>query len=187
MGQLEQVDGNTANVLPITNLGCTQHDLSVALRQNGNQVEFRRTITREGRLFNLPYQVTAATCSATYSAYENGGTLRIRLGKPVRDLKLHSSNGSQQARPAAGASEYEICQYTIRGDPSSTQQRVQIQVKQDNPDFYEFVPGLPSPWDTTFTVVVKDNDLMFKGTFSQPVCDGFLRPLTVPRKDKRRR
>jgi hypothetical protein len=155
VGQLEQVDGNSANVLPISNLGCSKNDISVSLRQNGNQVEFRRTITREGRLFNLPYQVTAATCGATYSAYENGGTLRIRLGKP-------------QARAATAGAEYEICQYTIRGDPSSSQQRVQIQVKQDNPDFYEFVPGLPCPWDTTFTVVVSDTNLMFKGTFSQP-------------------
>lgn len=86
------------------------------------------------------------------------------------DLVLNQiSHYLQVARPAAGSSEYEICQYTIKGNPSSTQPRVQIQVKQDNPDFYEFIPGLPSPWDTTFTVVVSDTNLMFKGTFSQPV------------------
>lgn len=90
VGQLEQVDNNTANVLPISNLACTKNDLSVSLRQNGNQVEFRRTVTREGRLFNLPYQVTAGTCSATYAAHENGGTLRIRLGKPVSISSLVS-------------------------------------------------------------------------------------------------
>jgi len=41
-------------------------------------------------------------------------------------------------------------------------------VKQDNPDFYEFLPGAPTPWDTTFSVVLSDTNLMFKGTFSQP-------------------
>jgi len=157
VGGLEQVDGNTANVLPITNLGCKLQDLSVGLRQNGNQVEFRRNATREGRIFNLPYQVTQTTCTASYNPRDNGGTLRIRLGKP-------------QSRPTAvgSSSEIEVCQYTIKGDPGSGLQRVQIQVKQDNPDFYEFLPGPPTPWDTTFTVVLADTNLMFKGTFQQP-------------------
>jgi len=156
VGQLQPVDNNSANLLPITNLGCDISHITVGLRQNGNQVEFRRTVSREGRLFNLPYQVTSQSCTATYDAHDNGGTLRIKLGKP-------------QIRPrGAVSSEYEVCQYTIKGNPGSNQQRVQIQVKQDNPEFYEFVPGAASPWDTTFTVVLNDTNLMFKGTFSQP-------------------
>ena len=68
----------------------------------------------------------------------------------------------------AALSEYEICSYSVHGDPASSLTRVQIQVKQDNPDFYEFVPGPPTPWETTFSVVLSGTNLMFKGTFSQP-------------------
>jgi len=155
VGQLEPVDGNKANLLPISNLGCAVSDLSVSLKQNGNQVEFKRLVSREGRLFNLPYQVTAQSCTATYNAHENGGTLRIKLGKP-------------QIQAVTLGGEYTICQYTVPGNPASTTQRVQIQVKQDSSEYYEFVPGPASPFDTTFTVVLADTNLMFKGTFSQP-------------------
>jgi len=155
VGQLEPVDGNKANLLPITKLGCNIADLSVGLRQNGNQVEFKRLVSREGRLFNLPYQVTAKSCTASYNSREDGGTLRIKLGKPLPDA------------PSSEA-DYQLCQYTMAKNPSSTNQRVQIQVKQDNPEYYEFVPGPPSLFDTTFTVVLAGTNLMFKGTFSQP-------------------
>eukprot|EP01126_Amoeba_proteus_P027582 TRINITY_DN2737_c0_g1_i7.p1 TRINITY_DN2737_c0_g1~~TRINITY_DN2737_c0_g1_i7.p1 ORF type:complete len:737 (+),score=142.82 TRINITY_DN2737_c0_g1_i7:59-2212(+) len=157
IGKSEAVDSNAANILPISHLGCKVGDLYVGLRQNGNQIEFKRTVTREGRLFNLPYQVTQSTCTATYDPNSDGGTLYIRLGKPVIPKILGVTSST------------EICQYVVKGNPSSSVSKVQVQVKQDNKEFYEFVPGECSPWDTSFVVTLTDCQLVFKGTHSEPI------------------
>eukprot|EP01126_Amoeba_proteus_P027577 TRINITY_DN2737_c0_g1_i2.p1 TRINITY_DN2737_c0_g1~~TRINITY_DN2737_c0_g1_i2.p1 ORF type:complete len:442 (+),score=79.28 TRINITY_DN2737_c0_g1_i2:1731-3056(+) len=157
IGKSEAVDSNAANILPISHLGCRVGDLYVGIRQNGNQIEFKRTVTREGRLFNLPYQVTQNTCTATYDPNSDGGTLYIRLGKPV----IPKISGTTSCT--------EICQYVVKGNPSSSNSKVQVQVKQDNKEFYEFVPGQSSPWDTSFLVTLDDCQLVFKGTHSEPI------------------
>jgi hypothetical protein len=54
--------------------------------------------------------------------------------------------------------------FDVQGRMQCGQQQVRIQVKQDNPDFYEFIPGLPSPWD-----MVKATALVFQGRFERPV------------------
>lgn len=65
MGQLtpvEKLEGSapytSANLLPISNLGCNVDDMTLRITQNGRYLEFTRSNgeTREVQGFNLPYQ-----------------------------------------------------------------------------------------------------------------------------------
>jgi hypothetical protein len=67
IGSLVPSSDGKANLLSITNLGCSISELYLGTRSNGNSVEFSRKTPSgsETRVFGLPYQVTAATTSAT--------------------------------------------------------------------------------------------------------------------------
>jgi hypothetical protein len=146
------VDNNTT-VLPLSPMGCNAHELSLHVRQNGKQLEVRRSVTQKGaprseqKNINLPFQVFASSTTASYNPNKNGGELAIFFGKPA------ASGGPGR--------ETEICQFTVYGSPSQNDTRVAIGVSQ-NPDHFIFRPERPCMYDTTFTVVLSGSVLEFR-------------------------
>jgi len=153
IGSLVPSSDGRANLLSITNLGCNINELYLGTRSNGNSVEFSRRTSSgsETRVFGLPYQVTAATTSATFSPNTHNGELVVRLGKIVSS--------------ADAAGERELCSYQVQANPASPHQRVSVNVVQDNSDYYEFLPGPASPYLTTVQVVLSASNLLFKSTY----------------------
>jgi len=162
VGQLtavEKLEGSapytSANLLPISHLGCNVDDMTLRLTQNGRYLEFTRSNgeTREVQGFNLPYQVLDSTVSAKFIPAENQGTLYIRLGKPgVKNVVL---------------GEHEVHKFSVAGNPSSTVHRVVVHVDQGN-DTYRFYPGPATKYDTQFSVVLVGAVLEFRTVFSEP-------------------
>jgi hypothetical protein len=146
------VDNNTT-VLPLSPFGCNAHELSLHVRQNGKQLEVRRSVTQKGAPRNeqknitLPFQVFSSTTTASYNPNKNGGELAVFFGKPA------VSGGS--------ARDTEICQFTVYADSNSNDNRVPIGVSQ-SPDHFLFRPERPSMYDTTFTVVLLGSVLEFR-------------------------
>jgi len=161
-GGLVAVDGG--NELPVSAFGCEANEINVQLVENGKQIQITRTVMENGtsrvdqQKFNLPYQVTPSTLTARYNPRENNGTLRVKFMRP-------SVNGT----PYHG--EHEVVKFLVVGQPGSTQQRVAVGVEQNN-EFYKFVPGPASPYDTTFTVVLNGSALEFRSAFAFPEGDG---------------
>jgi len=105
------------------------------------------------RVFGLPYQVNAYTTSAVYNPHINGGEITLKLGKIT------------PATAASDDSERELCSYNITGNPSSPHQRVSVNVVQDNQEYYEFLPGPASPYNTLVQVILKGSTLLFRSTY----------------------
>lgn len=130
-------------------------------------MDFTRTINHhtDQRVFNLPYPVSAQTTSAQYLPQSNGGELQITLGK----IQIQSS------------ADFEITKFVVPGNPNSNVPRVAISINQNNKDYYEFVLGEATKYDTTFTVTVKDTNLAFKSSCDVVVCffSSFFRSLSV--------
>jgi hypothetical protein len=151
IGSIAPVDNNTT-VLPLAPFGCNHNELELHVRQNGKQLEVRRSVVQKGlprneiKNINLPFQVFQHTTTATYNPNKNGGELCIFFGKP----QTHS-----------GSSESEICRFTVYADPSSSDKRVPIGVTQ-SPDSFLFKPERPSMYDTDFTVVLTGSILEFR-------------------------
>jgi len=163
VGQLtavEKLEGSapytSANLLPISHLGCGVEDMTLRITSNGRYLEFTRSNgeTREVQGFNLPYQVLESTVSAKYYPSENQGTLYVRLGKP--GLKGGVAQG-----------EHTVHTFTVPGNPSSNVHRVVVHVDQGN-DSYRFYPGPATKYDTNFTVVLVGAVLEFRTVFSEP-------------------
>jgi len=156
VGGLQPIENGKANILPITNLACDVGELSIGLRMNGNKIEFKRSVTENGKgktqsqAFNLPYAVTPSTCSAKYYPNRSNGDLQIRLGRQMQ---------------SGSSVEQEICSFSVFADPRSSQTRITIAVDQ-KPDYFKFSPGAPSKYNTDFTVVLHNNSLDFKSTYT---------------------
>jgi hypothetical protein len=152
IGVITPVDNNTT-VLPLSPMGCNAHELSLNVRQNGKQLEVRRSVNQKGaprseqKNINLPFQVFAATTTASYNPNKNGGELAIFFGKPA------VSSGSGR--------DSEICQFTVYANPNSSDNRVPIAISQST-DSLTFRPERPSMYDTTFTVVQLGSVLEFR-------------------------
>lgn len=136
--------------------------------------------------------MTQGTVSARYGNREGNGTLRLKFLRPVRriSLSLHCYlcltvfvdsrrlYGCWRARghsfPHPWPARYVIASPRLAGPASdcsllgSAQQRVAIGIDQSN-DFYKFVPGPASPFDTTFTVVLSGAVLEFRSAYAFPV------------------
>jgi len=154
VGELKAINNNMASLLTITGLQCDISGLSLQITGNGTKLDFSRTMNHhtDQRVFNLPYPVSAQTTTAQYFPQSAGGELQITLGK----IQVQSS------------ADFEIAKFVVRGDPNSTVPRVAISINQSNKDYYEFVLGQPTKYDTTFTVTVKDTNLSFKSSCDVP-------------------
>jgi len=167
--QLETSTDGTSNFLPISDLACQLSDLSIGIRKDGKAIEFRRSVQQnneprtELQSFNLPYQVSASTCSAKYFPNERNGLLKIQLGKII------SGNVPK--------GEYQLLQFQVPGNPSSSGEKVMIEVDQQ-PDNYRFYPGAQSRHNTDFAVVLNGKSLEFRSTYSVEESDGSVRTIT---------
>lgn len=156
VNQLIATDDGTANILPISHLGCEANELKLTLLNNGSVIEFQRSVIQGGRprteiqKFNLPYQVTQRTCTAVYFPARNGGELYIHLGKQLSAIP----NG-----------EYEITRFTIMANHNSTEEKVKIQIDQTS-DRIRFWPGASSRHTTEFVVVLVGANLEFRSSYS---------------------
>jgi len=62
------------------------------------------------------------------------------------------------------SADFEITKFIVPGNPYSNVPRVAISINQGNKDYYEFILGEATKFDTTFTVHVKDTNLAFKSS-----------------------
>jgi len=150
VGELKAINNNSASLLTISGLMCDVTGLSLVITGNGTKLDFSRTLNlhTDQRVLNLPYPVSAQTTTAAYYPQVAGGELQITLGK-IQVL---------------AAADFEVATFVVRGDPASQQTRVAISINQSNKDYYEFILGQPTRFDTTFTVNVKDTNLTFKSS-----------------------
>jgi len=137
-------------VLTISHLACDLSGLYLSIIGNGSKLDFSRTVNQhtDQRVLNLPYQVSPDTTRAKYYPNQNDGELEITLGK----IQSQSS------------ADFEVCTFTIPGDPDSPKARVDIGINSGNKDYYEFVPGQATKNVTKFAVYVKNTSLQFKSS-----------------------
>jgi len=109
----------------MNNLGCDLNQITVEIHNDGTELYIKRNVTINDvntdliTRIKLVDKVTEHSSSATYHKKENNGELIFKMAQVIDDF----------------VGEYDICEFTIEGDDSSTKDSLEIDISQTNETF----------------------------------------------------
>jgi len=142
-----------ATLLKINSFGCELDELTVEVHNDGNELFLKRGVIIDGvhtdlvTRIKLPDKVTKESSSASYDKKEKNGELVFRMGQLINDF----------------VGTYEICEYTIEGDPNSQKDSIEFDISQTN-DAFIFVPKEKCKSSCRITASLENNTLKFMTT-----------------------